>query len=71
MVGKWNVFKPNKNGFGSEKKYRDYRKMCTCALCKEQLKIGDEFDLRPVQTAEEAGGLSVKAVIVHRKCVEK
>lgn len=71
MAEKWNVFKPNKNSFKSEEEYLNYRKMCTCALCKVQLKTEDEFSLRPVQTTEEAGGLSVKAVIVHRKCVEK
>lgn len=71
MAKKWNVFRPDKSRFKSEKDFCDYRNMCTCALCKRELKTGDEFDLRPVQTVEEAGGLTVKSVIVHRKCVEE
>lgn len=67
----WNIFNPKKEQFKSEKQYEEYREHCRCALCHEKLEIGDEFDLRPVQTPEQAGGLTVQAVIVHRKCLDE
>ena len=67
----WKTFNPNRKDFLSRDRYDDYRRTCKCGVCHNRLEIGDEFDLRPIQSNEEAGGLSVVAVIVHKKCVEK
>ena len=69
-MSEWITFNPKKESFQSEKKYDEYRKHCICAVCHKQLEINDEFDLRTIQTPEEAGGLTCQAVLVHKKCVD-
>ena len=66
---KWRKFNPNIKDFVSKERYEEYRENCKCGVWHKRLEIGDEFDLRPVQSNEEAGGLSVIATIVHKKCV--
>lgn len=67
---KWRRFEPKPEMFRSIEEYEDYREHVRCAICHKKLEIGEEFDIRPVQTSEEAGSFTVKAVIVHRKCIE-
>lgn len=68
---KWRIFKPNKKDFKSESDYSNYRNTARCGICHKMLGIGDEFDLRPIQTVERRkGSWNSIAVIVHRKCVE-
>lgn len=51
--------------------YAEYMEHTRCGVCHQKLQIGDEFDLRPIQTVEERGDspFTSQAVIVHRKCV--
>ena len=66
----WKKFNPDIKGFESKERYEKYRETCKCGVCHKRLEIGDEFDLQPVQSTDEAGGLTVIAVIVHRKCIK-
>lgn len=63
----WRIFQSAEKDFKSKVDYRRYMARCRCALCHEKLKIGDEFDLRPITYAT---GFTQQGVIVHRKCLD-
>ena len=72
----WRTFNIEVKDFRTKKEYEAYRLLCVCGLCHERLENGDEFDLRAIQTKEEMkkfndSSYNSRAVIVHRKCVEK
>lgn len=67
----WKIFNPDEKAFNSKESYEEYRVNCKCGVCHKRLEVGDEFDLRPIQTNEQAGGLTVQAVVVHKKCVDE
>lgn len=73
---KWNVFSQTEKDFESKENYDNYMKATRCAICHKSLKVGEEFDMRAIQTIEETrkfndSDFTSLAVIVHRKCVEK
>ncbi len=64
----WRKFNPKIEHFSSKERYDNYRENCKCGICHEKLEIGDEFDLRPIQTFKESGSYIVQAIIVHKRC---
>lgn len=71
----WRTFKASISDFKTKKDYDEYRELSRCAICHEKLEVGEEFDLRSVDTIEErekfnGSKFNSLAVIVHRKCLE-
>jgi CRISPR/Cas system-associated protein Cas10 (large subunit of type III CRISPR-Cas system) len=64
------VFNPKEESFSSIEKYEQYRETTRCAICHKKLEKGEIFQLRPIQTPEETGCFDVKAVVVHKQCLE-
>lgn len=64
------VFNPKERSFRSKEKYEHYREITRCAICHKKLVKGDMFQLKPIQTLEETGCHNVKAVVVHKQCLE-
>jgi hypothetical protein len=62
------IFNTTVDHFDNQEDYEVYMERCRYAVCHEKLQIGEEFDLKPIQTPEETGSLTVQAVIVHKKC---
>lgn len=70
-INNWKTFKTEEKHFKSKVDYEEYMEHTRCAICHKKLKIGEKFDLRPIQSPEQAGGLTVQAVIVHKGCIDE
>lgn len=64
------VFNLKEESFSSKEKYEQYREITRCTICHKKLEKGDVFQLRPIQTPEETGCYDVKAVVVHKQCLD-
>ena len=69
-MAEWKLFNPDEKSFNNKKDYEEYRENTRCGVCHKKLEIGDEWDFRPIQTTEQAGGLTVQAIIIHKECVD-
>jgi len=72
----WRKFQIKESDFSGKKEYDNYRENTRCGICHKKIQIGEEFDLRTIQTKEEMkkfndSEYTSMAVIVHKKCVEK
>lgn len=63
----WGIFNPKEENFITKENYNKFRERARCALCHKKLDVGDEYDLRPIDTQ----GRTALAVVVHRKCIER
>lgn len=75
-MSEWRKFRVKESDFPSKKRYDNYRELTRCAICHKKIEIGEEFDLRSIQSKEEMknfndSGYTSLAVIVHKECVEK
>lgn len=76
METSWRTFSVTRKDFKTKEDFNDYLKIAKCGVCHNQLLLGDEFDIRPIQTLEETrkfndSDYTSLAIIVHRKCIEK
>jgi len=72
----WRKFQIKESDFSGKKEYVNYRENTRCGICHKKIQIGEEFDLRTIQTKEEMkkfndSEYTSMAVIVHKKCVGK
>ncbi len=66
-----NIFNISESDFPTKERYEEYRAKAKCAVCHKRLEIGDKFTLRPIQTPEQSGSLTVQAVVVHTNCLDE
>ena len=63
-------FNPNEESFNPKEKYKQYRETTRYAICHKKLEKREIFQLRPIQIPEETRCCDVKAVVVHKQCLE-
>jgi len=72
---KWKM--PSSKSFANRERFEEYLQLTKCGLCHKGFKEREEWALMPLEQSPEerekfnGSGFNARAVMVHRKCVEK